>query len=257
MIKYRKLLIGVILTSIFSSCLQSKKLYYFNNQIPSVQQLDSLKEFTAPKVQSFDKLNIVISSTDPSLTSFLNPFTMQGQSAANSSISGYLVNADGQIEFPILGKIPVAGLTTVEIATLIKNKLAYFYKDLFVNVALNGKVYFLSGRTGSTITLNNERLTIFEALSQANQPIDPYDIKDKIWLIREDSGKRYFVNLDLNNKKIFESPYYYLRNNDLIYLKPGRFSSINSSSSPFRASISVLGAVGSLLGFVLLLKNIL
>jgi polysaccharide export outer membrane protein len=115
----------------------------------------------------------------------------------------------------------------------------------------------MSGRSGSTITLNNERLTIFEALSQANQPIDPYDIKDKIWLIREDSGKRYFVNLDLNSKKIFESPYYYLRNNDLIYLKPGKFSSVNSSSSPFRASISVLGSIGSLLGFILLLKNIL
>lgn len=256
--KYKIFTTGFAAFFMLSSCLQSKKLYYFHDQVPSVQQLDSLRQFTAPKVQNFDKLNIHISSTDPALTAYLNPFGSQTQGSANagSGANGYLVNSDGQIEFPILGKIAVSGLTTVEIATEIKNKLAYYYKDLFVNVNLNGRVYFMSGRTGSTIAINNERLTIFEAISQANQQMDPYDIKDKMWLIREDSGKRYFVNLDLNSKKIFESPYYYLRNNDLLYVKPGRFSSVNSISSPFRASISILGSIASAIGFVLLIKNL-
>lgn len=256
MIKYKILTFGLITALFLSSCLQSRKLYYFNDQIPSVQQLDSLRQFTAPRVQNFDRLVIVISSTDPSLTSYLNPFSSQNQNT-NSVNNGYLVNSDGQIEFPILGKLSVAGLTTVDISYLIKSKLSYYYKDLFVNVSLNGKVYFISGRSGSTIALNNERLTVFEAIAQVNQQLDAYDIKDKIWLVREDSGKRYFINLDLNSKKIFESPYYYLKNNDLVYLKPGKFSSVNSMSSPLRASISILGTIGSLLGFVLLIKNIL
>lgn len=256
MTKYKILVLGLTVAMLMTSCLQSRKLYYFNDQTPSVQQLDSLKQFTAPRVQNYDRLMIIISSTDPSLTSYLNPFTSQNQNI-NSGGNGYLVNSEGQIEFPILGKLSVSGLTTVEISNLIKSKLTYFYKDLFVNVSLIGKVYFISGRSGSSIAINNERLTIFEAVAQVNQQLDAYDIKDKMWLVREDSGKRFFVNLDLNSKKIFESPYYYLRNNDLIYLKPGKFSSVNSMSSPFRASVSVLGTIGSLLGFVLLIKNIL
>ncbi len=233
----------------FSSCVQTNKLYYFHDQVPSVQQLDSIKQFSIQRIQKSDKLSITISSTDPALTSYLNPFNLQGSqnnSSQQTNSGGYLVNAEGTIEFPLLGKVPVAGLTTVEASTLIKEKLAYYYKDLFVNVNLSGRVYFMNGRLGAAIPINNERLTIFEAMSQSGVQ-DPFDIKNNVWVVREDSGQRYFVKLDMNSKKIFESPYYFLHNNDLIYLQPGRYSSILSPSSPLRGIITITGSIAAIL----------
>ena len=229
----------------FSSCLPANKLYYFNDQRPSVQNLDSLSRYTVIKVQKLDKLNITISSTDPALTNYLNPFGGTS-SSGQQQLSGYLVNSDGLIEFPLLGKVPVLGLTSVQIATLLKDKLSYYYKDLFVNVSITGKVYFLSGKSGTSISLISERLTIFEAIAQAGA-IDPYDIKNDIWLIREDSGQRHFVKLNLNSKKIFESPYYFMRNNDLVYIKPVIYSSFLNPSSPFRVLVTLVGALSTIL----------
>ncbi len=241
----------IVISILVTSCVNTKRYYYFNDQLPSVQQFDSLKNFAIKRIQSLDRINIIIGSTDPVLTSYLNPFTTQSsqssQTASNSqNVTGYLVNAEGSIEFPLLGKVPVAGLTSVEASKLIKEKLSYYYKDLFVNVNITSRVYFINGRQGTTIPINNERLTIFEALSQSGSQ-DAFDYKNKVWLIREDSGQRYFVQLDLNSKKIFESPYYYLHSNDLIYLQPGKYSSLLGPSSPFRSMFAIIGTVTALL----------
>ena len=238
-----------------TSCVNTSKIYYFNDQLPSVQQYDSLKKFAIQRIQPADRIAITIGSTDPGLTAYLNPFgntagTGVSQQVANGS--GYLVSPDGNIEFPLLGKIPVLGLTSVEVSKLIKDKLAYYYKDLFVNVNLNSKVYFLNGRSGSAIAMNNERLTIFEAITQSGVQ-DAFDVRNKVWLIREDSGKRYFTQIDLNSKKIFESPYYYLHSNDLIYMKPNKYTTFLSPNSPFRATLAVLG---SIVAFIIIIKNI-
>ena len=233
-----------------SSCINTNKLYYFSDQLPSVQQYDSLKQFAIQRIQPMDRIAITIGSTDPALTAYLNPFnTASGQIATaqqNSNSNGYLVNAEGSIEFPLLGKVPVSGLTSVEAAKLIKDKLAYYYKDLFVNVNLNTKVYFLNGRQGTAISMNNERLTIFEALTQSGIQ-DAFDIKNKVWLIREDSGKRYFTQVNLNSKKVFESPYYYLHSNDLIYIQPNKYTTSLAPTSPFRGIVAVLGSIAAII----------
>lgn len=242
------ILSAVLLVFTFSSCVQTNKLYLFDDQKPSVQQLDSIKSFAIQRIYPADRITITISSTDPALTSYLNPFNLQmSQSNSSQQInSGFLVGPEGAIEFPLLGKVPVAGLTTAEAATLIKERLSYYYKDLFVNVNLNGRVFFISGRQGTPIQMYNERLTIFEALSQSGVQ-DAFDMKNQLWLVREDSGQRYFVNLNLNSKKIFESPYYFLHNNDVIYLKPGKYASVLSPSSPARGIITLAGTLAALI----------
>lgn len=249
-----KLISGGVFCIFFSimlaSCVSPSKLYFFNDQLPSVQQYDSLKQFAVQRIQPTDRIAITIGSTDPVLTAYLNPFSSSaGQSSTmqqNANNNGYLVSAEGNIEFPLLGKVPVLGLTTVEAAKLIKDKLSYYYKDLFVNVNLNGKIYFLNGRLGTAIPMSNERITIFEAITQSGAQ-DAFDIKNKVWLIREDSGKRYFTQLDLNSKKIFESPYYYLHSNDVIYMKQNKYSQILSPSSPFRGIVAVLGSIAAII----------
>lgn len=246
--KSTALVYSILLLIFFSSCVSSKKLNFFDDLTPGSKNLDSTKAFNIQKVKANDRLYIVVSSTDPALTAYLNP----NPSSLNSA-GGYLVDLQGLIEFPLLGKVPIAGLTTVETATLLKEKLTYYYKDLYINVTLIGKVFFLTGRGGGSMTMQNERMTIFEAVSQIPSP-DPYDQKDKVWLIREDSGKRFYTQLDLNSKKIFESQYYYLKNNDLIYIKPGRFSNtwFNTPSSPVRGVITIIGTV---LALFLTLRN--
>ena len=246
--KNSALILSFFLISLFTSCISSKKLNYFDDQIPGTQSLDSTKSFAIQTLKANDRISIVVSSTDPALTAYLNP----NPSSLNSS-GGYLVDANGAVEFPLLGKVPVTGLTTVEAATLLKEKLSYFYKDLYINVTLLGKVTFLTGKGGGNIPIQNERMTIFEAVSQIPNP-DPYDQRNDVWLIREDSGKRIYAKLDLNSKKIFESKYYYLKNNDLIYIKPGKFSNtlFNTPSSPVRSIITV---IGTLLALILILRK--
>lgn len=240
----------IITVLFFSSCLPLKRMYYFHDQVPSVQNLDSLKQYTVNKIHKSDRLSVVVSSNDPALTSYLNPV---GGSNSGLGVMGYLVDSSGSIDFPQIGKVKVEGLTSVEAANLIKDKLTYYYKGLFVSVGLMGNVYFLTDHGSSRIKIENERLTIFEALVLARQGTqgggDLYDKKNDVWLIREDSGQRHFVKINMNSKKIFESPYFYLKNNDLIYVQQSRSSSLLSPNNPIRVTATVLGA----LSFIILL----
>lgn len=239
---FTPLIVLLVLVS-FSACVSSNKVYYFHDKVPGKDTLDTISQVSAQKIQKNDRLAITVSSTDPALTAYLNPFNAQSSgTASQQSNTGYLVNNTGKIEFPLLGLIDVAGLSTVEAAAVIKDKLSFYYKDLFVNVNLRGQVYFMNGRTGTPIPIVNERLTIFEAITQSGLQ-DPYDRKNDVWLVREKNGERSYTKLNLNSKNIFQSPYYYLQNNDLIYLQPGKFSTFLSANSPARNIITISAAV--------------
>ena len=246
-------LVSAIFIFGFTSCVSSSRLYYFYDKEPGKDTLDTVAQVSAQKIQKNDRLSITVSSTDPALTAYLNPFNIQNSGTTTQQTnSGYLVNQQGKIEFPLLGTLEVAGLSTVEASALIKEKLSFFYKDLFVNVNLRGQVYFMSGRVGTPIPMTNERLTIFEAIAQSGLQ-DPYDIKNAVMLVREKNGERTYAKLDLNSKNIFQSPYYYLQNNDLIYLRPSRFSSFFSPTSPGRNLLSISAA---LLAILIALRNL-
>jgi polysaccharide export outer membrane protein len=243
-----RLLAIVMLVFCLGSCVNTQKLYFFNDLTPTSQKLDSVKQYAVSRIHPHDRLTITVSSADPSLTAYLNPFnmSMSQNNGASQMNTGYLVNNEGFIDFPVLGKIQVLDLTTEAAAALIKSKLTYYYKDLFVNVNLNGRVYFLNGRQGTSIPLYNERMTIFEAVAQSGM-LDGNDRKNQVWLVREDSMQRQFVKLDLNSKKIFESPYYYLQHNDLIYLQPGKFAALFSQTGLLRGVITIAGAVAAVM----------
>jgi polysaccharide export outer membrane protein len=179
-------------------------------------------------------LKIVVTSPDPTLTTYLNLTTERNM--------GFLVNLDGCINFPAVGKVKVEDLTAEEAGILLKEKLSYLFKDLYVNINLEGKINFMTGKNGGTINISNERLTVIEAISKMPF-IDPYDYRNDVWLIREEENKRIFEKIDLTSKTIFESPYFYLKNNDFLYVRPGRYSrTLFNSSGP---SASTIGIVGS------------
>lgn len=239
-------LILIIAIACLQSCVPSHKLYYFHNQRPQVQQIDRAIQSSIQKIKPGDRLIITVSIPDPIQSSLLNPFS----NAINTreqrlSIPGYLVDKDGNVDFPTLGNIPVMGLTTLEVKDIIKKKLAYNYKEPFVSVNISSNAYFLSGRSGMAIPIENERLTIFEAIAQSGQQ-DPYDLRNSVWLIREENNDRTFVKLNLNDSSIFHSPYYYLRSNDLVYVKPGRFSNSFASNSPVGFMLALAGLIATI-----------
>ena len=233
------------------SCGLTKGKILFKDQQVSIQQLDSIKNFAVQRIQKSDRINITVSSTEPSLMAFLNPFGNFGGN--NNGISGYVVDLDGNIEFPLLGKIQINGLTSKETENIIRSKLAFYYKDLFVNVSLIGKVYIINGNEGTTINITNERLTILEAITQNLSKTDASD-KSDVWIIREDSGKRHFSKIDLTSKKIFESPYFFLRSNDFIYIMPNKYNWIISPTSPVRLTFTFFVSV---LGFIILITKLI
>lgn len=235
----------------FQSCLSPKKLYYFHDQQVTKQSLDTINQQAKLKIYKGDRLQIVVTSPDPLISGFLNPYAVSNTNINQQVSTGYLVNESGKINFPQIGEIEVDSLTTSVVAKMLNEKLSFFYKDIFVDVSLLGKVFFMSGRTGTAISLNNERLTIFEAMAQSGIQ-DPYDVKDKVWLVREENGERVFAQLNLNSKDIFLSPYYYLHNNDLIYVKPGQLSTLLAPSSPVK-NILTIGA--ALLTFFIIFRR--
>ncbi|RYG40419.1 MAG: hypothetical protein EOO01_27370 [Chitinophagaceae bacterium] len=244
--------VGVFFLLSLQSCLTPSKLYLFHDQQVAKQKLDSLEQAKLVKIKKGDRLQVIVNSPDVNITAFLNPFGVgNSTSFEQQNINGYLVSQEGFIDFPKLGKLKVDSLTTGEAAELIYEKLSYYYKDLYVDVNLTGRVFFINGRNGTDIQMRNERLTIFEALSQSGVQ-DPYDKRNKVWLVREENGERDFVQLNLASKEIFNSPYYYLRNNDLVYVRPGRLSSLMSASSPTR---SILTATGLLLTLIIALRR--
>jgi polysaccharide export outer membrane protein len=246
-------LISIGIVCLTTSCVSRKRLYYFNDQVPGVQILNDFKTHNAQLVKPNNRLIIIVTSPDLSLVSYLNPQVNLGNNNAGNGSKGYLVNLDGMIDFPMLGKVRVEGLTTEEVAALLKEKLSLYYKELFITVSFNGEINYLTGKGGGSVMLENQRLTIFEVISKMPN-LDPYDYKNDVWIIREDSGKRYFAKVNLNSKKIFESEYYYLKSNDFLYIKPSRYSAnLFNTSSPIRGFITILG---SLLALFLTLKNV-
>jgi polysaccharide export outer membrane protein len=232
-----------------TSCLPTKRLYYFDDQVKSIQNLDSTKGFNVHRIKKNDRLKIIVSSPDPTLTTYLN--------ISSEKNSGYLVNIDGVINFPAVGKVKMEGLTTEEASILLKEKLSYLFKDLFININLEGTINYMTGRKGGVLSLTNERLTIIEAVSQMPF-IDPYDYRNDIWLIREEDNKRIFEKIDLTSKSIFESPYFYLKNNDFLYVKPGRYSrTLFNSSGPLASTIGIVGSSLATLSLIITLKNLL
>jgi len=250
---FNKFCLFSLLIVSFTSCISSKKIYYLRDITEQTQKIDSLKNASVQKVQKGDKVSIIVSCPDPSQTSFLNPFNNQnpGGNASQNTI-GFLVDSTGQIDFPLLGKTKILNLTSQEIADTIKQGLKQYFKDPYVYVTLNGKVYVLNGRGGYSVAMNNERLTILEALAQQSS-YEPDDRWDEVLVIREVDGKRTTAFIDLTSKEAINSSYYYLQNNDVVYVKPGKTNAILKSTTALRSTIGLVTGVLAL--YVILFKK--
>ena len=214
----------------FTACTSTKKILSLQDVVPLKQQ--EIEQKYEVIIHSDDLLAIMVNSRDPELALPFNMPMVTYQLGSNSTgqqrVLGYLVDTNGDIDFPILGKIHVEGLTRMQLTELVKNKLIEedLIKDPIVTVQfLNFKVSVMGevSRPGS-FTISGDRITLLEALSMAGD-LTIYGRRDRVAVIRENNGKRTILFHDLRSAEIFNSPCYYLQQNDIVYVEPNKAKS--------------------------------
>ena len=256
----KKLLFPIMVVTVILmmvGCGSSKEVAYWQN-IDSISLAASKGLFDA-KIMPKDELTILVQTTDP-LTS--EPFNLRstGQTSSKNQITGYLVDNDGMINFPIVGKIHVAGLTKTECEDLIKSKIQPYLartENPLVSVRTSSYRITVIGEVNrpGVIPVATEKISLVEALAEAGD-MTIYGKRDNVLLVREDkSGEKHKVRLNMNDANIINSPYYYLQQNDVIYVEPNkvkaRNSIIGSSTSLWFSFVGIVTSLASLLVAVL------
>ncbi len=241
----------VCMAVFFTACTSTKKIIYLQDVVPLKQQ--EIEQKYEVIIHGDDLLAIMVNSRDPELALPFNMPMVSYQLGSNTGgqqrVLGYLVDTNGNIDFPILGEIHVEGLTRMQLTELIKNKLIEgdLIKDPIVTVQfLHFKISVMGevGRPGS-FTISGDRITLLEALSMAGD-LTIYGRRDRVGVIRENNGKRTILFHDLRSADIFNSPCYYLQQNDIVYVEPNKAKSGQSSINQ-NNSIGVWVSVISLL----------
>lgn len=211
------------------SCATSKQVAYFqDSQVGQKQEMVQSGPIT---VQPQDQLSIVVSSREPQITSMFNlPYISQGISGSSGTssgqqIMGYTIDSEGNIDFPVLGKISVAGLSREAISAKIKDQLIErkLIKDPVVTVNFLNLQYSVLGEVShpGQFDIKKDKVTILEALSQAGD-LTIYGQRDKVYLTRMDNGSRTTYRVDMRSSDIYKSPAFYLHQNDMIYVEPNK-----------------------------------
>lgn len=217
---------------ILSSCAQKKDIVYYQN-IDQFSREGSSVTFE-PKLQPDDLLMIVVSAENPEVAIPFNLYavTMQNNTetaASQPRLQTYLVDSNGEISFPVIGAIKLGGLTRSEAMTKLKGLLSDYIKNPSVNMRiLNYKVTVQGEVTRpGTYPVQSERITLPEALSLAGD-LTVYGKRSNILIIRETEGKVTTTRIDLTKPEFFNSQFYYLKQNDVVYVEPNK-TKVNSS----------------------------
>ena len=244
MIKYSLYLITII--SFLFSCASKKNLIYL--QGPEITE--NKQFFYNVILKKDDFLSISIYGVDenssklfnvPQIATSLN----KGYTNGTASVQGYLIDSNGEIDFPIIGKIKLGGLQRNEAIELLKEKLKDYLKDPVINIQIqNFKVTVLGEvRAPGTFNIPNERITILEAIGLAGD-LTINAVRKNIKIIRDENGMKKEYIIDITSKSFLNSPLYHLNQNDIIYVTPNQ-AKINSSNVSSSAGIFI--SISSLL----------
>lgn len=242
-----------------ASCTSYKKVPYMQNS--AEVDAETIAELYDARIQPKDMLTITVSSEKPEAAIPFNltiPTSMNSASASGSgrSLSSqpalqiYLVDNEGCIDFPVLGKLKIGGMTKGEVETMIKERIkSNFTTEPIVTVRMaNYKVTVLGEVNAPGVhTIANEKVNVFEALAMSGD-LTIFGVRDNVKLVRENSdGTKMIVPLNLNDANLIYSPYYYLQQNDILYVEPNkakaRNSDVSSMTSLWFSATSLLMAV--------------
>jgi polysaccharide export outer membrane protein len=237
----------VVLALVSSSCVTTKHVRYLQDMPTEGLPISKTLEAT---VAPFDELRIQVVTKSGQNEELLKPFNQLrvanavggANSNGNTMLAGYLVDARGNIQFPVLGDIHVAGLTRLQLQDTIAARIVrngYLKDPLVVARFMNFKVFFLSSSGGKVINVPNERCTFLEALAMAGG-LDWYTRRDRIGVMREVNGRRVIHYLDPRSTDIFDDDFFVLQQNDIIFTEERSYKFFSNNLS------TVLGLVSSL-----------
>lgn len=238
---------------LLGSCNSSKTVLPYFTDITDVSEGSFKAGSYLPEIKPDDELFISVTSEVPSASAAFNlPLTNPAlkdeiSSASTPRTQTYRVDSQGDIRFPILGKIHVAGLTTEQLQKILTEKISADVKDPLVTVDLLNFKVVVAGEVAKpgTVKVEGNRFSILDALGAAGD-LTPYGERSNVMLVREENGERKFVHLDLNSSEIFTSPYFYLQQNDYIYVEPNKIRQSNSKYNQNNAyKLTVISTVVS------------
>lgn len=230
----KELLAGVsftfitLLIALLEGCTSAKNLVYFQGVTSHDDTIMIPKPFVST-IRRGDVLSVQVSSLNPEASAYFNPTSVAetGQTATTTNplirTSGYLVDTEGKIKLPLIGQVSVVDSTNTGASELIASKLRPYLKEPTVTVRnLNFRISVLGEVARPALfTIPNEQVTLPEALGLAGD-LTIYGRRDNILIIREEGNRRVFARLDLTRRDAFQSPYYSLHPNDVIYVEPGK-----------------------------------
>ncbi|WP_257666583.1 polysaccharide biosynthesis/export family protein [Parapedobacter tibetensis] len=226
------LIISVMVLLFASSCGSRQKMVYFNNLPDTAIYHTSIPAIAEPTIQPGDVLRIKVNSLNPETNRLFNAGTLQTaeesrySSAEEGNVSGegYLVNADGFISFPVIGQIQLEGLTRDQARVKLVGLVGEYVKEPIINIRFSNFRITVVGevKRPATFTVPNERINIIEALGLAGD-LTEFGKRENVLLIRESEGQRTLVRLNLNDKETLNSPYFFLRQNDVLYVEPTQY----------------------------------
>lgn len=241
---------------LLQSCASRKTVAYLqdiNNNSSSITEASF-----EPILKKDDLLSIIVSANDPEITYMFNIPQIQGSYKVNENQDGiktYLVDSKGEIEFPVIGRIAIAGLTRTQAVDLLIEKIKPYITNPTINLRiLNFKISVLGevNRAGS-FTINSERITLLEAIANAGD-LTIYGRRDNILVIREKDGKKSYNRLDITKSDFVNSEFYYLTQNDVVIVEPNKTRVNSSAFGPnVSATISALSVLASII--ILITRN--
>ncbi len=242
---------------LLGSCASTKNTTYFQNVSDSIYRAAepiALSGYTDPLIQPNDVLQISVQTIDPKSTLSMgtqatSTFAVQGSSAADGgrAIQGYLVDKNGNVELPLVGKIKVGGLSTDKAREAISEKAKIYYKDPVVNVRMANFYVSVLGEVArpSQYIIPNEKATILDAIAMAGD-LTIYGKRDNILLIREINGEKKAIRFDLRTKSLFQNPYFYLRQGDVLYVEANK-AKVAASDARMLRTVGIVTSVASLI----------
>lgn len=240
---------------ILVSCGPTRKLAYFSDLQEQGVYKEAITNNVEPKIQADDLLSITISSLNPEANALFNSGVVSGEGNAKDQgtaggNTGYLVDRDGFVDLPVLNKVKLGGLTKEEAKVKLVTSLNEYLKEPRVNIRfLNYKITVIGEvNRPSTFTIPTEKINILEALGMAGD-MTAYGKRENVLLIREVEGVRTITRINLNEKDVLNSPFFYLKQNDLIYVEPDKARALQASTTTFYLPIAI--SVVSVLTIVL------
>lgn len=235
---------------LFFSCKPRQELVYYQNidGLAAAEQLNSYEI----KIQPDDLLMIIVSADDPESALPFNLSTISIPSSNNTlasrgqeTMQSYLVDAAGFIDFPVLGKLKVGGLSRSDLMQVLETKIAKYIKNPIINIRLTNFKISVQGEVTQpgTYPVNSERITLIEAISMAKD-LTIYGKRNNILIIRELDGVKTYNRVDLTQADFIHSPFYYLAQNDVVYVEPNK-TRINGAA--VGANTGVIISITSLL----------